>query len=138
MQDLSFLENCLLVCLLLIHTEVFPVLIYFYVLAALWLPMLEQIFYFLTFEMLELSVPELFHSVVTESIIYSHFEMLDIKTFESLANKQVCYERKGLKAAAKDQCLWTVLKQLFLLLIELTYVLPCIWAGVFGFRLAYA
>lgn len=83
MQDLSFLENWLLVCLLLIHTEVFPVLIHLYVLAALWLPMLEKIFYFLTFEMLELSVPELFHSVVTESIIYSNFEMLNVKTFES-------------------------------------------------------
>lgn len=45
MQDLNFLENCLLVCLLLMHTEVFPVLIYFYVLTALWLPMLEQIFF---------------------------------------------------------------------------------------------
>lgn len=83
MQDLSFLENCLLVCLLLIHTEAFPVFIYFYILTALWLPMLEQIFLLLTCEMLELSIPELFHSVVTECIIYSNFEMLNVKTFES-------------------------------------------------------
>lgn len=57
--------------------------IYFYVLTAFWLPMLEQIFYLLTCEMLELSIPELFHSVITECIIYSNFEMLNIGSFES-------------------------------------------------------
>lgn len=45
--------------------------------------MLEQIFYLLTCEMLELSIPELFHSVITERIIYSNFEMLNVETFES-------------------------------------------------------
>lgn len=78
MQDLSFLENRLLVCLFILKF-----FLYSYVLTALWLHMLEQIFYLLTCEMLELSIPKLFHSVVTDCIIYSHFEMLNVKTFES-------------------------------------------------------
>jgi len=56
---------------------------YFCILTALWLPVVEQIFCFLTCEMLELLILKLlFHSVVTECIIYNNFEMLNIETFE--------------------------------------------------------
>lgn len=84
----------------------FSALIYFDVLTALWLPMVEQIFCFLTCEMLELLILELFHSVVTGCIIHSNFEMLNVETFEpsSSSSKQICYWMKGLKVTAKNQC----------------------------------